>query len=693
MTDKPRLIEVAFPLRQASVASVHEKNVRHGHISTLHIWPARRPLAACRAALLATLLPDPGDPGKRQALLDAIGGRVVTEQKESLDEDGQRVVEEKEVVKDGVLAWGQENTEMMETFRKQIREFYGGKTPRVLDPFAGGGAIPLEAMRLGCEVTASDLNPVAWFILKCTLDYPQRFAGKKWPLPDFVREWPDFVEDFIAGKTKRRKGGKQAHFTDEKQLDLLELPQANLAWHIRAWGRWVLERARQDLASRYPVIGGEPTIAYLWSRTARDKSEPFARIPLLKTFWLCKKRGHRCALIPNPSSDGKSVEFRLLEEEFFAHEKNEWSRLLREAFPHLEAWGVDGDNFAAFLDRGTMNRAGVWSPCSGRPTTVALTMEDLRFQGKNALLESQMIAVVVEHTDVKSRTGAKGKEIETRKTEKHYRLPTKQEIEASSVDTETIQDIYRDLPFGVPNEPLPPSGTLGFRIPLYGLKTWRDLYLPRHLLALGVFIRHTRDAIKRISELKPEAAEPLAAALGLIFGRFVNYMSVQCIWDSAAGEVKQTFSRFAFPITWDCAEANPLSEADRYYVGGINYAALAIEPLLVATASSPTPPDIRRESSILSVHTGNDVVFTDPPYYDAIPYSDLMDFFFVWQKRIVGDLNDEYRVVYGRDLAPKWDSEAKDGELIEDESRHGGDKKNAAIHVAGAGSRRDRPAG
>ena len=97
------------------------------------------------------------------------------------------------------------------------QEFYGGNAPKVLDPFAGGGAIPLEAMRLGCEVTSADLNPVAWFIQKCTLDYPQRFAGKKWPLPEFVREWPDFVEDFIAGKIKKRKGDKKPHFNDEKQ--------------------------------------------------------------------------------------------------------------------------------------------------------------------------------------------------------------------------------------------------------------------------------------------------------------------------------------------------------------------------------------------------------------------------------------------------------------------------------------------
>ena len=160
-------------------------------------------------------------------------------------------------------------------------EFPNG-APRVLDPFAGGGAIPLEAMRLGCRVTASDLNPVAWFVLKCTLDYPQRFAGKKWPLPEFARQWPDFIDDFIAGKVKKRRGSNRAHFTDEQQPQLdprrispdAEPPSektsacydgtlndATLAWHVRAWGRWVLERARTELGPRFLAVDGEETVA------------------------------------------------------------------------------------------------------------------------------------------------------------------------------------------------------------------------------------------------------------------------------------------------------------------------------------------------------------------------------------------------------------------------------------------------
>src|SRR5688572_5458901 len=191
MNDFSRLIEHAFPLRQASIDSVHEKNVRHGHISTLHIWPARRPLAASRAALLATLLPDPGTAVGRKELCEKIGGKLVVE----IDKEGRK----KDATEGGVLRWKREseNKATLDWLREQIHKANGGRAPKVLDPFSGGGAIPLEAMRLGCEVTAADLNPVAWFILKCTLEYPQKLAGQERPLPEFIRHDAPLMEEFF----------------------------------------------------------------------------------------------------------------------------------------------------------------------------------------------------------------------------------------------------------------------------------------------------------------------------------------------------------------------------------------------------------------------------------------------------------------------------------------------------------------
>ena len=672
--DQPRLIEVAFPLEQASVASVHEKNVRHGHISTLHIWPARRPLAACRAALLATLLPDPGDPIKRQELLDKIGGMVVTKPVKTTDENGTTYTEDKKVVEGGVLAWGQENDPAMDEFRAMIKEFYGEKAPKVLDPFAGGGAIPLEAMRLGCDVTASDINPVAWLILKCTLDYPQQFAGKRWPLPDFVREWPDFVEDFLGGKVKKRKGNKKPHFSDLKQLQLMKLPEADLAWHVRAWGRWVLERARADLTARYPVVEGEPTVAYLWARTARDKIT-MGRIPLLKTFWLCKKKGKRVALLPVPKEDSSGVTFKLLSDSDLTNPQ----RIIGE-FSFLKKWEVTEDKIGDFLNVGTMNRSGVWSPCSGRPGLIALNMDDLRRQGQQGLLGTQMTAVVVEGTTPNGKT-----------TFKKYRLPTKEEINAAQVEIEDLEEVFSGIPFRMPEEPTPTGGGSGasraFSLHNYGLKKWRDLFTPRQLLALGTFVKHTRKAIKEIngitaacnettmgkfSNFKNEA-EAIGTYLGLCLDRLADYSSALCTWHNSAEKMRNTFGRFALPVIWDYTEVSPVSDTTGNYKGALEWVSMFIAHSL-NTCVYASNVQIRIQSAIAGSEAKPDLVLTDPPYYDAIPYSDLMDFFYVWLRRNLYGLDEEFDTVFREPLSPKWDHEKKDGELIDDESRFGGDK-------------------
>ncbi len=258
MTDV-RLIEAAFPLRQVSLDSVHEKNVRHGHVSTLHIWPARRPLAASRAALLATLLPDPGSRDGRRALSERMAGRVV----EAPAAGGGRMKEE---ARGGVFHWGRVDSGEIDRFRAEIREAFGGRAPRVLDPFAGGGAIPLEAMRLGCEAVAADINPVAWFILRCTLHHPRRLAGETRPLPAFALRERAFVEAFLKARgvtkaTALREGlaryghgdGEAVQVTSPHLESASPMASADFAWHLRAWGRRVLAGARRELAARYPT--------------------------------------------------------------------------------------------------------------------------------------------------------------------------------------------------------------------------------------------------------------------------------------------------------------------------------------------------------------------------------------------------------------------------------------------------------
>jgi putative DNA methylase len=367
-TNAKRLIEVDFPLEQVSLDAVHEKNVRHGHISTLHIWPARRPLAACRAALIATLLPDPGNAEERKATYRRLAGEVV-ETIEKKKVNGKIVERRKRETRGGILHWRRENNPDLDWFRQKIREAYGGRAPKVLDPFAGGGAIPLEAMRLGCEATAIDINPVAWFILKCTLEYPQKLAGQTRPLPAFVLNDRDFMQAFL--KAKGFKGAPLRRQLAKLGLDGTGEPaepeliahdpllEADLAWQVRAWGRWVLAEARKRLARRYPTYakfqalerGGQsyepqplellepdengntdvtpfnaaftkdylddprnprwvakPTVAYLWARTVRCKGCR-ATIPLLKTRWLAKTDNRRVLLTMMPNIERTGIVF------------------------------------------------------------------------------------------------------------------------------------------------------------------------------------------------------------------------------------------------------------------------------------------------------------------------------------------------------------------------------------------------
>ncbi len=629
MPNDTRLVEMAFPLKQASLDSVHEKNVRHGHISTLHIWPARRPLAAARAALIATLLPDPGTPEARKALVERIGGKVV-----QTDAKGKADTVKEETV-GGVLHWGRESSAEMDWFREQIRQAYGGRAPKVLDPFAGGGAIPLEAMRLGCDVTAVDINPVAWFILKCTLEYPQQLAGQTRSLPDFALQSPEFMQAFMNQGNKKNK----KKFTT--QLEGLAVPEADLAWHVRAWGQWVLDHAKQELARFYPVIDGKPTVAYLWARTVTCK-HCRATIPLLKTRWLAKKEKKRVLLTMVPKTDQSGVTF-----------------------------GIDtdvpivGGNMAQRrehdkrIGKGTMSRSGATCPVSACQTI--MTMEDIRLEGRAGRLGTVMTAVVVD--------GPKGKE---------YRLPTPEEIQLAADAAHELDRVYAEIPFGIPDEPTPTQSQFS-GVANYGMDKWSKLFTPRQLLALGVFTRVVRHTLTLLEEAYSPGAwyEAIFSYLLASIDRLADYNSGICNWDPNGEYITHTFQRFALPIKWDFSEINPTSGATGDYRSAIDWIARYISRS-VAGLLNAVEPSVLRKSATTEAMRDIDVVMTDPPYYDAIPYSDLMDFFYIWLKRGLNGLDtnglgQEFLDVMG----PKWDSERSDGELIDDASRFSGDKEQS----------------
>ena len=702
MTKNRRLIEVGFPLEQVSLDSVHEKNVRHGHISTLHIWPARRPLAACRAALIATLLPDTGNAAERKEIYRKLAGEIVETVK--TERRGGRTVERRRrETRGGILHWGREDGPDLDWFRERIREAYGGRAPRVLDPFAGGGAIPLEAMRLGCEATASDINPVAWFILKCTLDYPHRLAGKTVPLPDFARADCRFMEALLKargfkGKALARQLAALGHGADGDEAEpplIDDAPrhddghfQADLAWQVRAWGRRVLARVRAGLAERYPTFaefqalapGGrpfearplallvpdergetdarplnaglnaaylkdprnprwvaKPTVAYLWARTLRCKGCR-ATLPLLKTRWLCKKDNKRVLLTMTPKADGTGVDFRV-----------------EAGVPQAGGNAAQRREHDKRLGAGTMSRSGARCPCC--PTI--MSMEDIRLEGRAGRLDATMTAVVVD--------GPKGKE---------YRLPEDEELSAAEVPPDEIDALYADIPFGLPTQPTPrqgPGAARAFSVENYGLDQWAKLFTDRQLVALGTILGEIRRCPRNMDGVPDEWREALAAYLCCIFSKFTDYSSAVCSWHNSGEKLRNTFARFALPAVWDYCEVNPLSGTSGGFLAMTDWVARYLNRTASATASRPTPV-IQTRSAIDTRLDNVDLIITDPPYYDSIPYSDLMDFFHVWLRRLLYGVVPDSDPVFADPLGPKWDSEAEDGELIDDASRFGGDK-------------------
>ena len=685
---KKRLIEAAFPLREAALDSVHEKNVRHGHISTLHVWPARRPLAASRAALLATLLPDPGTEVGRRALTKRIGGRIV----QKSNSKGQM----RDATEGGVLHW--ERVGSPELFRSrseirklrdEIREAFGGRAPRVLDPFAGGGAIPLEAMRLGCDVTASDINPVAWFILRCTLHYPRLVGGGKQPLPGFVRDDPEFLGKLRKAKGKGRRPG--ALFgSDDGPI------QADFAWHLRAWGRHVLSRARQQLATRYPVYAEfepvhrkgsrgpaplprvfeprppqllqpdsrgrvsvkplnaefdrhylddpanprwvqKPTVAYLWARTA-ECGDCRAEVPLLKTRWLCKKAGKRVRLTMEARRDRTGVEFGVQTEVPLSQGSQAQQRVLDQE-----------------LGAGTMNRSGATCPCCSG----IATMKDLHAVGRACRMGERMTAVVV--------NGQRGKE---------YRLPTAAEVKAAHVLDSEIEAIFRKIPHGAISERLMregPGASYGFPIVAYGLLEWCRMFTKRQLLSLGTLLVEIRLLSHGLDAYPQPWREALSAYLGLVLSKSADYSSAICSWHNGKEQLRNTFARFALPMVWDYCEVNPLGATSGSFTAMSEWVARYLDRTAPALLDLEAA-DIRAESAIALSAEGFDVICTDPPYYDAIPYSDLMDFFHVWLRRVLHGLSDETDAMFAESLGPKWDSERSDGELVDDAVRFDGDR-------------------
>ncbi|MCB0190761.1 MAG: DUF1156 domain-containing protein [Anaerolineae bacterium] len=576
---KKRLIEYDLPLADISEESAREKNIRHGHPSTLHIWWARRPLASSRATAFAALIDDPGEenPEQREYLLDLV-----------------KRITPWEAVKNG-------NSEDIEEARRLIAEQYG-RPPRVLDPFSGGGSIPLEALRLGCETYANDYNPVAVFIEKATLEWPQKF-GIEVELP--------------AEETGQADDNVQLAFGEEKKVNLL-------AYLVEKWANIILEEARAEIGRFYPEDpDGWIPVGYLWARTIPCQNPSCgAEIPLVKQFWLAKKSNKKIAYRPVVDKENKRIEFELLEGE----------RAIKNTdFDPGEGTVTGGD--ARCVVCGQITKAN-----------------DTRRLAREGEMGERMVAVVLHNRD---RTG------------KNYRLVTTEDerifIEASNSLNERLANWpYLENP--LPDELIPTPdgkeykrGNLYFNFtPVvgYGMTRWQHLFNERQRLSLVTFLEKIKSNYEQIlancekiysnivangqpTFLAEDLTKAVIGYLAVIFDRSVDKGTMLARWNNAGEKIEATFARQAIPMLWDFAEINIFSGVNGDWTSNRDWVLRYIR--VNPSSKGKVISNISSATNLPISDSYLDAILTDPPYYDNVPYAALSDFFYVWLKRTLGE--------------------------------------------------------
>ncbi len=630
---KKRLIEYNLPLAEISEASAREKNIRHGHPSTLHIWWARRPLAASRATAFAALIDDPGPdhPEERERLMDLIARMAPWE-----------------AVKDG-------NSEVIEEARELIRQQYG-RPPKVLDPFAGGGSIPLEALRLGCETYASDYNPVAVFIEKATLEWPQKF-GIEVELPREIAHGLTQMDT----DDKNKKSVKSVQSVSHESMSQDHLWEDNetvkvnlLAYLVEKWANIILEEARAEIGRFYPPDpDGWIPVGYIWARTIPCQNPTCgAEIPLVKQFWLAKKPNKKIAYRPVVNAHGGT--------QMDADEnKKSVSSVKSVSFEILE--GEEAIKAAGFdPSQGTVTRGDARCPVCGQVTKAA----DTRRLAKEGKMGERMVAVVLHHPKYKG---------------KRYRLATEDDVRVFQEAAAYLEEKIASWPYmesPLPDEEMTVNSR--YMVPTtYGMTRWQDLFNARQKLILTTFIAKIKenesgieDKVTQLKEFlredfgtisSEEMAKAIIGYLGILINRSADYNSKVTRWVSPGEFAGNTFTRQALPMTWDYLELNPLSGSTGDWQGATEWVLRFISNN--PAFSESVSVSVQRASATRIPHPNNslDAILSDPPYYDSVPYAALSDFFYVWLKRSVGEYFPE---LFATPLIPKSE------EAIMEPTRH-----------------------
>ncbi|TXF10370.1 DUF1156 domain-containing protein [Pelomicrobium methylotrophicum] len=649
----PRLIEVALPIREISAESVRDKSLRHGHISTLHLWWARRPLAASRAVVFASLVPDPDDPRCPEEFRAAVERHLKTHVPAELkyyrrgrhvhrDEDPYRPYEgmpdtlrnrlltfiakwspeslafeagkakkepdPKYLLDDrSLVKWETSDPEnpqgraVLRIARELVKVAHGGETPTVLDPFAGGGSIPLEAGRLGCQAIANDYNPVAYLILRATCEFPQKYGkpGKRKVV----------AEEF--GKKVERE---------------IEVPNV-LVHDVEKWANWILERAREKIGHLYPAgRDGRPVVGYLWARTV-PCSNPSCRgeIPLLRSLLVCNKKDKKVALTMEVDVERKTVCFGIAEGK--AIRRTEGTK--RERGPAI-------------------------CPFCEQPSSEA----ELRRAGQSGEMGERMVAVIVEGKDGKDYRPVEENDLAAFREAAEIEVERPGELILPEINAEDADDV---------------ANSTGIRVHLYGMKTWGSLFNPRQLVAMQTFVACLREALERMREEieDEEYRKAVGVYLGLWLDRIAQHANAFCRWNPGAEKVQHIFGRQAIPMIWDYVEIPPFA---RTAGCPTNFVSIITDCIARESASCSRAPSriLRSDAACLELpeREASNVV-TDPPYFDAIAYADLSDFFYVWLKRALGSM---HLHEFSTPLTPKSD------EATALKHRHNGDGEQAAGH-------------
>lgn len=625
-----KLIEVALPLDAINVAAAREKSIRHGHPSTLHLWWARRPLAAARAVIFAQMV---NDPGYQQG-----GGFKYGVNKEKAAIERERLFK---IIEDLVRWENTSNEEVLSRARAEIwrswREtcemnkghpkadelFNPDKLPAFHDPFAGGGALPLEAQRLGLESYASDLNPVAVTINKAMIEIPPRFVGR-------------------APVGPRVVGDKQGTLSEDWS------GAKGLAEDVRRYGAWIRAEAEKRVGHLYPkmevtaeiaserpdlkpLLGQQLTvIAWLWARTVKSPNPAFStvEVPLTTTFVLSSREGKEVYV--EPTVDGEKYRFDV-----------KLGTPTASADSGTKSSGR-GANFICLL--------------SGTP----ISGDYIKSEGQAGRMGARLLAIVAE--------GAKGRV---------YLSPTEaQEFTATEA-----------MPLWRPSGDVPARLTGGTCVP-YGLRQWGDLFTPRQLVVLTTFSDLIAEAISKCKKGAAGAgflddgiglenggkgatayAEAIGVYLAFAVSKISNIGSSLASWMNDRGAFRETFARQAIPMVWDFAEANPFADAGGSFDTAIDKGAMSICEFPKFGVGSAQQADAASQ-----VISANKVVSTDPPYYDNIGYADLSDFFYVWLRR---SLRPIFPNLYATLAVPKSE------ELVATAYRHGGREEAESFFLNG----------